>query len=108
MSHAHDHGAHTAEAYDYAAANQQHFDKEAKSLDMLAYVLEHAQKLTKVMVERYPTLFDKEKTTLLDFACGTGAPLQPPFWFFRWTDEPRWCRRTFQGVMLPCQVHCWG
>ena len=75
MSHVYDHGAHNsnADAYDYAAANQQHFDEVAKSVNLQVYVHDLAKNLTKVAVERYPALFDKEKTTLLDFACGTGA-----------------------------------
>ena len=71
MSHVHTH--HNAETHDYAAANQQHFDKEAEGYDVLPFVQEHARQLTKMMVEKYSSLFDKGKTTLLDFACGTGA-----------------------------------
>ena len=69
----HEHGAHT---HDYAAANQKRFDAEAKAFDAKPSVMELAKRVTKAMVERYPSLFDEEKTSLLDFACGTGAPIR--------------------------------
>ena len=72
MSHEHE-----VPTYDYAAANQKHFDTEANlvELDTTPYILELAQQVAKAMVEQYPTLFDADKTTLLDFACGTGTCL---------------------------------
>ena len=65
----HEHGAHK---HDYAAANQKRFDAEAKDIDAQPFVIELAKRVTNAMVEQYPSIFDKEKTTMLDFACGTG------------------------------------
>ena len=75
MSHAHEHehkGEHEHE-HDFAAANVKHFDSEAKAFDTKPSVIELARRVTKAMVERYPSLFDEEKTSVLDFACGTGT-----------------------------------
>ena len=70
MSHEHE-----VPTYDYAAANQKRFDTEAnlEELDTTPYILELAQRVATAMIEQYSTLFDADKTTLLDFACGTGV-----------------------------------
>lgn len=78
---AHNHGEHTHEhththelpdGHDFAAANQKHFDAEAKAFDAKPNAIELARRLAKAMFETYPALFNEDTTEVLDFACGTG------------------------------------
>ncbi|KAI1791562.1 S-adenosyl-L-methionine-dependent methyltransferase [Ganoderma leucocontextum] len=80
MSHQHQHGdaghAHglgDAHTHDFAAANKAYFDEHAHKLeDMHAGWREMARKEVDAMRTQWPALFDKERTVVLDFACGIG------------------------------------
>ncbi|THG92985.1 hypothetical protein EW026_g8114 [Hermanssonia centrifuga] len=52
--------------------NQKHFDKEAPQVDANPQFQEGARDIARAMRVRYPSLFNKEETTVMDFACGTG------------------------------------
>ncbi|KAG7095860.1 hypothetical protein E1B28_006552 [Marasmius oreades] len=77
-SHVHQHHhQHTHEAAlpqniqgDIAAANKAHFDAHAHSYDDTPSVLRVTKEIGKSIVETIP--FNKEKTTVLEYACGTG------------------------------------
>ena len=70
-SHSHTHNE-TPHSHDFAAANQKHFDAEAKAFDVKPSAIEMAKRISKAMLDTYPTLFNEDKTTVMDFACGTG------------------------------------
>ncbi|KAJ8082130.1 hypothetical protein PM082_007977 [Marasmius tenuissimus] len=55
---------------DIAAANKAHFDAHAHSYDATPYILEVTKKVGAAIVEAVP--FNKETTTVLEYACGTG------------------------------------
>lgn len=74
-AHEHAHGT-VAHDHDFAAANQKHFDAEAKAFDAKPNAIELAKRISKAMISTYPTLFDEDKTTVLDFACGSGESLE--------------------------------
>uniref|UniRef100_A0A0W0F6D2 Methyltransferase domain-containing protein n=1 Tax=Moniliophthora roreri TaxID=221103 RepID=A0A0W0F6D2_MONRR len=61
--HGHDHG-------DLAAANKAHFNENAHNYDTTPYILEATKKIGEGILAEIP--FDKESTTVMDFACGTG------------------------------------
>lgn len=61
--------------HDYAAANRTHFDDIAHQFDEYPGALELAQKQVAVIKEKCEVHFDEEKTTVLDFACGTGESI---------------------------------
>ncbi|KAJ7042056.1 S-adenosyl-L-methionine-dependent methyltransferase [Mycena alexandri] len=63
MSDAHHH-------HDFASANQAFFDKHAHQADHRPKAAELAESVCKAVLEAYP--FNKESTTVLDYACGTG------------------------------------
>ena len=71
--HAQPHGH--AHAHDFAAANKTFFDEQAaqKGEEMYAGWREMARKEVDAMRAQWPALFDKERTVVLDFACGIGA-----------------------------------
>ena len=64
--HKHDHGH-------FTAANQEHFDKTAKEYDEMPKLQQFARIVVDAMKKEYPSLFNKETTTLLDYACGPGG-----------------------------------
>ncbi|KAI9069490.1 S-adenosyl-L-methionine-dependent methyltransferase [Trametes sanguinea] len=70
MSH---HSAHTHHGHDYVEANKAYFDEHAEKVEQ-----EHPQarelgiKCVEAMRSNFPSLFDKERTEAMDFACGTG------------------------------------
>ncbi|OCH94864.1 S-adenosyl-L-methionine-dependent methyltransferase [Obba rivulosa] len=64
----HDH-AHT---HDYVSANREYYDKEAHKYDARQDVAAVTKNIVIAMRETYPDLFDKDSTTVLDYACGTG------------------------------------
>lgn len=69
---AHQHGASPeAGVVDHAKLNREHFDKRASTFDDFPRVKELCARVGQEFVNGYP--FDKEKTDVLDFACGTGA-----------------------------------
>ena len=55
---------------DHAKLNREHFDKRANTFDDFPRVKEVCARVGQEFVNGYP--FDKEKTDVLDFACGTG------------------------------------
>ncbi|GJE93361.1 S-adenosyl-L-methionine-dependent methyltransferase [Phanerochaete sordida] len=60
-------------AHDYAAANKKIFDKKAaENTAIPAELSVLARAVTGALLLTYPTLFDRTKTELLDFACGAG------------------------------------
>ncbi|GBE82817.1 Uncharacterized methyltransferase [Sparassis crispa] len=58
--------------HNYADANKQYFNETAQKWHAHPEAQEMARRLTAAMKSTYPTLFDEERTTVLDFACGTG------------------------------------
>jgi hypothetical protein len=56
-----------------AAANRTHFDEHAHSQANMPLAVKMAEHIAPYYLARYP--FDKEKTVVLDFACGTGTSL---------------------------------
>ena len=72
-SHGHGHGHDHGDNHNFAAANKEYFDKHAHNLEeMHPKWREMARKEVEVMRSQWPALFDKERTTVLDFACGIG------------------------------------
>lgn len=73
-SHSHSHGEHISphsHSHGYAEANKGHYDEEeAKKYDERPSAIELARRLGEAMVKAYP--FDESRTTVMDFACGTG------------------------------------
>ena len=82
--HGHGHG-HGHGHDDFAAANKAYFDEHADKLEeMHPEWREMSRKQVEVMRTEWPDLFDKERTEVLDFACGIGSsrslqgPSNPP------------------------------
>ena len=69
MSHEHTQGEHHS---NWVAANQEYFDAEVKAADANPEYIKMGEQVVETLVEIYPALFDKQKTTVLDFACGSG------------------------------------
>ena len=65
-------------SHDYVAANREHWDKQAHNVDAWPEVQVLTKNITATMREIHPDLFDKENTTVLDFACGTGTSPSSP------------------------------
>ena len=58
----------------FAAANKAYFDEHADRLEeMHPEWREMSRKQVEVMRTEWPELFHKERTEVLDFACGIGA-----------------------------------
>lgn len=80
MSHGHTHADHHhphPHAHgDVAAANRDHFDKTAHTYDDQPGALEAARRVSAAMLKLYP--FNEDTTTVLDYACGTGACARKP------------------------------
>ena len=80
-AHEHDHGHHAhahGPGHDYAKENEKHFDEKGRAAeyDARADVQEFARRIREAILKTHASLFDEDKTTLLDFACGTGEPLR--------------------------------
>lgn len=56
----------------FASANESHFDSQAQAADANPLWLELAQRTVKAIRDAYPSLFQKDSTSVLDFACATG------------------------------------
>lgn len=70
----HVHGTAAAESedpVDYVKLNREHYNAIAERFDDIPQVKEAAAKIGQEFVKE--AILDKEKTELLDFACGTGA-----------------------------------
>ncbi|KAI0355113.1 S-adenosyl-L-methionine-dependent methyltransferase [Trametes cingulata] len=71
-AHAHHHHGH-GHGHDYVQANKAYFDEHADKVEE-----EHPESRqvacnsVDAMREAYPAIFDKDRTEVLDFACGTG------------------------------------
>jgi type I restriction-modification system DNA methylase subunit len=71
-AHTHQHDHSHARNHDYAAANREHFDGgAAEEYDKTPGALEATQKIASVILKLFP--FNKDTTTVLDYACGTGS-----------------------------------
>lgn len=77
-SHSHDHAhgpshshlhSHGPGGHDFSQANADHFDKTATQYDDMAKS-KGVDRMVAAMQNAYA--FDKDSTTILDFACGTG------------------------------------
>ena len=68
-------------AHDFVNANKAYFDEQAthKGEEMYSGWREMARKEVDAMRAQWPALFDKERTVVLDFACGIGACPGPGF-----------------------------
>ena len=67
--------AHHSHGHDFAAANRAYFDENAEKLEeQHPGWREMARKEVVAMREAWPELFDAERTAVMDFACGVGAP----------------------------------
>lgn len=60
-------------AHDYVAENRAHYDERAKAIDADEELRQLARQVAEGLLRVHGPLFDKGTTTLLDFACGTGA-----------------------------------
>jgi ubiquinone/menaquinone biosynthesis C-methylase UbiE len=69
-AHVHNH-AHV-HSHDFVKENQKHFDATAEQYDARPDVQELARRVRQAILTIHPSLFDEDKTTLLDYACGTG------------------------------------
>ncbi|KAK7047822.1 hypothetical protein VNI00_006150 [Paramarasmius palmivorus] len=65
--HQHEHGSGLP---NLAEANKAHFNENAHNYDAIPYILEATKKIGEGILAAIP--FDKESTTVLDYACGTG------------------------------------
>ena len=91
-AHAHGHG----HGHDFAAANKAYFDEYAHNAEeMFANWRNMARKEVDAMRAQWPALFDKERTVVLDFACGVG------------TSRRLLCMCARARLMLTDRVRCW-
>ena len=71
-AHGHDH-------QHFAAANKAYFDEHADKLEeMHPHWRAMSRRQVEAMRTEWPDLFDKERTAVLDFACGIGTYLRNP------------------------------
>ncbi|KAJ7585184.1 S-adenosyl-L-methionine-dependent methyltransferase [Mycena floridula] len=70
MNHHHHHHHHGPEVQDPATANKDHFNKTAHEYNDMPGAREAAKGVADAVLQLYP--FDKNTTTLMDFACGGG------------------------------------
>jgi len=70
--HGHTHGSHQ-HGHSYAQANAELFDKQVESYEDVPGARELIARFGSLL--RETGSFDKEKTAVLDFACGVGASL---------------------------------
>ncbi|KAI0688437.1 S-adenosyl-L-methionine-dependent methyltransferase [Cerioporus squamosus] len=77
--HSHQHPAAPAHAHDhFAAANKAYFDEHADKLEeMHPEWRDMSRKQVDAMRAEWPDLFDRERTAVLDFACGIGLVSEP-------------------------------
>ena len=75
-SHAHHDHAHTGHGHDYAKANQEYFDENLAMFER-PDIVDATRRVAAAMRERYPSLFNAESTTVLDYACGSGKDTTP-------------------------------
>jgi len=56
--------------HDIAQANRHHFDKTAKDFDSIPYAISRGERCAEAIRKEY--VFDKDMTTVMEYACGTG------------------------------------
>ncbi|OBZ75916.1 hypothetical protein A0H81_04916, partial [Grifola frondosa] len=79
MSHSsHTHADQPHSHGDYVDANKAFFNETAPTYDDLPGTVEIAQRQAAAMRKAYPSLFNEDTTTLMDYACGTGTSPSPP------------------------------
>ncbi|KAF8812000.1 S-adenosyl-L-methionine-dependent methyltransferase [Phlegmacium glaucopus] len=66
--HIHEHAGH--HHHDVAQANRDHFDKTAKNFDAIPHAIARGERSAEAIRKEYP--FDKDVTTMMEYACGTG------------------------------------
>lgn len=59
-------------SHDIASVNEQHYDLQAEAFDEYPGYEEISRVIGQAMLSKYPDIFDKECTHILDYACGTG------------------------------------
>ncbi|THH30816.1 hypothetical protein EUX98_g3368 [Antrodiella citrinella] len=69
--HTQDHHEHTHN-HNYSSANEEFFNNQAETYENKPQAQELARRISKAMRETYPSLFDEDQTSLLDYACGPG------------------------------------
>ncbi|KZT67006.1 S-adenosyl-L-methionine-dependent methyltransferase [Daedalea quercina L-15889] len=67
----HQHDAQHEHNPDYAAQNKQFFDQNLELFER-PEIVDATRRVAAKIRERYPSLFNIESTTVLDYACGTG------------------------------------
>lgn len=80
MSHTHtnnpDHHIHGHQGHEhnhnFSSANEAFFNDQAETYDNKPQAQEFARRISKAVRETYPSLWDEDQTTLLDYACGPG------------------------------------
>jgi len=65
--------SHMSAAHDYLSANREYFDKQALLIDDRPNAQGQPRRIGSAIKRKYGSLFNEETTTLMDFACGTGA-----------------------------------
>ena len=83
--HDHDHDSNDTDGASLVHANAAHFDAEANATDDSPMRLEVARRLARALRAAYA--FDEDATTVMDYACGTGA--SPPHASPRPRPRPR-------------------
>ncbi|KAH8100334.1 S-adenosyl-L-methionine-dependent methyltransferase [Cristinia sonorae] len=78
-SHGHSHGPApepqhglTESQKKFIGSNAEHFDNMAEAYEKMPQAQELARRISTVMRETYPALFDEDKTEMLDYGCGPG------------------------------------
>ncbi|EPQ50567.1 S-adenosyl-L-methionine-dependent methyltransferase [Gloeophyllum trabeum ATCC 11539] len=67
---AHHHEHHEHGHGNFAESNKKYFDEHAAKYDDVPGAVELASRISEKILKKYP--FDEERTTVLDYACGTG------------------------------------
>ncbi|KAF9009518.1 S-adenosyl-L-methionine-dependent methyltransferase [Cyathus striatus] len=70
MAHQHNHHHDHHHGHDFVEANKDHYNQHAHSFDSIPYAVERAERSALAMRNVYS--FDKERTTVMEYACGTG------------------------------------
>ncbi|KAI3610747.1 hexaprenyldihydroxybenzoate methyltransferase [Moniliophthora roreri] len=87
MSHSHSHHHrehHGHHGHDFAASNRAHFNAHAETYDEFPGAKEVTKKIGEAILQTIP--FDKESTTVLDFACLVSSVLVPQSKFLLGVD----------------------
>lgn len=100
------HHVHAHHTHDYAAANQEHFNKMAETFDEFPGAKELAKRVVNAILAKFPDRFDEDNTSVMDFACGTGR-----YRFLQRNgmgiDVVLLHRSHIERTYSSCQVYCW-